>query len=252
MVDLMVTLLLWGYFTIGFVVFFAPFYVLCAVFAPRRQRSFQRLNHHFYQGFFVLCRLLMPRQGWYIDPAVKTIQSSVVVSNHISYIDSIWLISLFTRHTTIVKNRLLNIPILGWVVRLSGYLPADATGRWGALMLQRIERLPDELAAGANLIVFPEGTRSRTGVMGPLNHGAFKLARLCRAPLVVLYIQNTDQLFTPGKFLFNTCKANTIKVKLLAHIEPDYDNRSFSIDQIARQVYSVFNNAMAFKPPSDV
>lgn len=242
-IDLVVTLTLWFYFTFGFVVLFAPFYFLSSFFPSRRRQACQRVNHHFYQGFFLLCRLLMPRQKWRIDPAVKTVRSAVVVSNHISYIDSIWMISLFARHTTIVKNRLLKIPVLGWVLNLSGYLPADATGRWAAAMVERVERLPAELAAGANLIVFPEGTRSRTGAVGPLNIGAFKLARLCRAPVVVLNIRNTDQLFTPGQFLFNTCKANTIEVSLLARIEPDYDSQYFSVDQLAQQVHSLFKNA---------
>lgn len=229
-VDLLVTLLVWTYFTAGFVVFFAPFYLVCALLASDRQHAFQNLNHLFYRGFFLLCRLLMPLQTWRIDPAVSAVRSSVIVCNHISYMDSILLISLFARHTTIVKNRLLRIPIFGWMLGLSGYLPAVSEGPWSGMMLERLERMPGDLAAGGNLIVFPEGTRSRTGAIGPLNKGAFKIARLCRAPVVVLFIRNTNRLFTPGKFLFNTCQGNTVHVDLLARLEPDYDSESFSLE----------------------
>ncbi|MDY0282811.1 MAG: hypothetical protein RBR35_19945, partial [Salinivirgaceae bacterium] len=95
LVDLLATLLLWTYFTAGFAVLFAPFYVLAAMLASDRARAFQRLNHLFYRGFFRLCRITMPRQKWHIDPAMAAVRSTVVVCNHLSYIDPLLLISLF-------------------------------------------------------------------------------------------------------------------------------------------------------------
>ncbi len=242
-IDLLVTLLLWSYFTVGFVLFFAPFYCFSLFWAPSRQAAFQKLNCRFYHGFFLLCRLLMPRQRWQIDPAVKTVRSSVVVCNHISYMDSIWLISLFPNHTTIVKNRLFNIPIMNWFLKGAGYLPATSTGPLGRMLMAQTAMLPEQLASGLNLIVFPEGTRSRTGKVGTFNKGAFKLARLCNAPVAALSVSGTNQLFTPGKFLFNTCRANTIRVALLARIEPDYNSRTFSIGKLVDQVRSLYTDA---------
>ncbi len=235
-IDLLVTLLLWSYFTIGFVLLFAPFYILAAAAARDRTRAFQRLNHLFYRGFFLLCRMVMPRQRWRIDPALLRVRASVVVCNHVSYIDPLLLIALFVRHTTIVKNRLFGIPVFGWMLGLSGYLPAASSGRLAARMVACMERMPDFLAAGGNLIVFPEGTRSRTGVVGDLNPGAFKIARLCRAPLSVVAIENSDRLFTPGRFVFNTCRANTITVRLIARLTPDYDNPRFSTKALIEDV----------------
>lgn len=236
LIDLLTTLLLWSYFTAGFVVLFAPFYLLAAMLASDRARAFQRLNHLFYRGFFRLCRLTMPRQKWRIDPAVTAVRSAVVVCNHVSYIDPLLLISLFARHTTIVKNRLLRIPIFGWMLELSGYLPATSEGRLAQRMVDRLEQMPGFLAAGGNLIVFPEGTRSRSGAVGDFNPGAFKIARLCRAPLAVVRIENSDRLFTPGRFLFNTCRANTITVQLLAQVTPTYDSAQFSVKELMGQV----------------
>jgi len=236
LIDLLATLLLWSYFTVGFLVLFAPLYLLAAMLAPDRARAFQRLNHLFYRGFFRLCRLTMPRQKWRIDPAVTAVRSAVVVCNHVSYIDPLLLISLFARHTTIVKNRLLRIPIFGWMLALSGYLPAESQGPLAGRMVEQLEQMPGFLAAGGNLIVFPEGTRSRNGAVGALNAGAFKIARLCRAPLAVVRIENSDRLFTPGRFLFNTCRANTITVRLLAQVRPPYDSAQFSVKELMGQV----------------
>ena len=236
LVDLLVTLLLWSYFTAGFVVLFAPFYVLATILASDRARAFQRLNHLFYRGFFGLCRLTMPRQEWRIDPAVAAVRSAVVVCNHVSYIDPLLLISLFARHTTIVKNRLFHIPIFGWMLTLSGYLPADSQGPLAGRMVEQLEQMPGFLAGGGNLFVFPEGTRSHNRAVGALNSGAFKIARLCRAPLAVVRIENSDRLFTPGRFLFNTGQANTITVQLLAQVTPPYDSAGFSVKELMGQV----------------
>ena len=131
--DLLVTLLQWAYFIFGFLIFFAPFYLIVLLLPPFRTRMFQWLNHYFYRGFFGLFRLLIPGLGWHIDPKIKQLRSSVIICNHISYIDSILMISLFKRHNTIVKERLFHIPIFGWMIRMFGYLPSTAGGALGEL-----------------------------------------------------------------------------------------------------------------------
>lgn len=237
--DLIITLLLWAYYTVGYILFFAPFYVLAYLFAKDTARSFQRLNSYFYRVFFTLVRVLIPASRWDIDESVRNIRSSVVVSNHISYLDPILLISLYRQHTTIAKARLFGIPLYGKMLALSGYLPAIARGRLADLMLQRMDAMPGHLADGGNLIVFPEGTRGRHGRIGRLNKGAFKIARLCRAPISVLYISNTNNLFQPGRFLFDTRRPNRIRVELLATIDPDYENRNFSISDLMERVHTL-------------
>jgi 1-acyl-sn-glycerol-3-phosphate acyltransferase len=239
-IDLLVTLILWAYFTIGFAALFGPFYLLAVVAAADRQRAFQKLNYLFFRSFFRLCRFLTPMQDWRIDPAVRKIRSSVIVCNHISYIDSILLVSLFARHTTIVKNRLFRFPILNRVMALAGYLPAASEGPQAALMVEQMEALPAFLASGGNLIVFPEGTRSRNGSVGPFNTGAFKIAKMCRAPVAVLKVRNTDRLFRPDRFRFNTCEANTIMVDLLARLSPGYGGDRFSIKPLMDQVRALY------------
>jgi 1-acyl-sn-glycerol-3-phosphate acyltransferase len=235
-IGLLATLLLWLYFTIGFVVLAGPFYLWGVIFLRGRHHYFQALNYYFFRGFFLLCRLLTPMHTWNIDPAIRALQSSVVVCNHISFLDSILLISLFRRHSTIVKNRLFHIPILGWVLTLSGYLPASAAGRVADLLVERVGAIPGHLAAGGNLIVFPEGTRSRDGALGPFNTGAFKIAKYCQAPVAVLFVRNTEKLFAPGRFLFNICGASTITLELVERVAPAFDGDGFSLSGFTDQV----------------
>jgi 1-acyl-sn-glycerol-3-phosphate acyltransferase len=240
--DLIVTLLLWGYFTLGFLIIFSPFYLAAYLFSENRENSFQRLNHQFYKGFFFLIRIFIPEQKWHIDGGIKSIRSSVIVCNHLSYLDPLLLISLYPRHKTIVKSTFFSVPIFGWMLKRSGYIPSTSEGRLSELMIDSFETMDDFLASGGNLFIFPEGTRSRDGTIGRLNKGAFKIARLCQTPIKILYIRNTNKLFTPGKFLFNTLVSNTITVEPITGIEPDYQSDKFSISELMSQVRSLLEN----------
>lgn len=234
--DLAITLILWAYFTAGFVFFFSPFYMASFLFSGNRERSFQRLNHRFYKGFFKLLRILVPATRWHIPEDVLSTRASVIVCNHISYLDSILMISLFARHRTIVKTRFFKIPVFRQVMELSGYIPSTSEGDLSELIIRRIEEMDRFFEDGGNLFIFPEGTRSRGGAIGPLNKGAFKIARLSRRPIKVLFVHNTDKLFRPGRFLFNTRFEGTVSVEALADIAPDYRRDRFSISGLMTEV----------------
>lgn len=201
-------------------VFFSWRYVGAALFAHETETSFQRLNSRFYQVLFSIIRVAAPNHRWEIDEQVRAIRSAVIVCNHLSYLDPLLLIALLERHRTIVKTRFFRMPIFGWVIKKAGYLPASGNGQFSGMMIEQLESMQSFLQGGGNLFVFPEGTRSRDGKIGSLNRGALKIARLCHAPVYVLQLANTDKLFTPGKFLFNTRIKNTISLKIIDRIQP--------------------------------
>ena len=128
---------------------------------------------------------------------------------------------------------------LAGCLNCQGIFPHLARGTYLSLMIQRTEEMDGYLASGGNLFVFPEGTRSLDGTIGRLNKGAFKIAKFCRKPIRVLFVRNTDKLFQPGRFLFNTCVPNLITVEQLASIEPDYQSSDFSISELVSQVRSL-------------
>ena len=235
------TFLLWFYF-LGVGIFFILFFYLPSfLIAEEKEQAFQRINSLFYRGFFFLVRLLFPRHLWRIDERIHRLKSSVVLCNHTSYLDPLILIALFDRQKTIVKSKFFNFPVFGWLLRGSGYLPASTEGRFAGMMIDQVEKMDNYLESGGVLFVFPEGTRSRTGAMGQLNKGAFKIARLSKAPLVFITIMNTDKLFSPGKFLFSGAVHNTITVTLTGVAEPDDVHNSLSsadFENLVRQYLS--------------
>ncbi len=238
--DFIVTFGLWFYFICGFFLFFLLFYLLAYLFSKNRELSFQRLNHLFYKSFLQLTRILVPKHSWQIDGDIAKIRSAVIVCNHVSYLDPLIIISLFARHKTIVKTRFFHVPVFGWLMKNAGYLPSSTDDKFTFLMIKHVERMNDYLLKGGNLIIFPEGTRNNTGNIGVFNKGAFKIARLCHAPIKVLRIRNSDKLFTPGKFLFNTRVNNKITVELVDSIEPDYLHAPPSVSELRNLVQKAF------------
>lgn len=218
--DLGVTLTCWLYFTLGFIVFFSPFYIASGLFSSRKTAAFQRYNRAFYRGFFFLLRHLAPQQHWQIDPRIGTLRGAIVVCNHRSYLDPLLLIAQLQRATTVVKSLFFTLPIFGWVIRTAGYIPATATGRQAGVLLAQLEEMPAYFAAGGTLFIFPEGTRSRDGRISALHPGALKLARRFGVPVHVLSVKNTERLFTPGTFLFAASSPNAISLRWCATIPP--------------------------------
>ncbi len=243
--DCSVTLLCWAWFIFGFFFFYSWRYLLHAVLSREPQRHFQRLNHSFYQIFFAILKFAAPLQKIEIDETVSGIRSGVVISNHLSYLDPLLLISVYKQHKTIVKAKFFSMAIFGWVITKAGYIPATSEGRLSRIMIDQMETMDAYFKGGGNLFVFPEGTRSRDGEIGPLHQGALKIARMFKVPVYVLRISNSDKLFTPGKFFFNTREENIIRVELIDCIDPDYQTAPPSTAELEVRVRQAFTRVGA-------
>ncbi|MGA3083438.1 MAG: lysophospholipid acyltransferase family protein [Thermodesulfobacteriota bacterium] len=243
-VDLLVTLFLWVYFTFGYFILFSPFYLFSFLFSDNLENSFQKINHRFFKSFFILLRIITPRLNIRIDDDVCAIRSSVIVCNHLSYLDPILMVSLFEKQKTVVKKTFLKVPVFGWVLKKSGYLFSTKEETFTALMLERIKDMENYLSSGGNLFVFPEGTRSRDGKIGRLNKGAFTIAKRYHAPIQVLMINQTNKLLKPGRSLLNTCVPITIEVKRIGSIPPEYTSDGLSIQRVMEQVRQFFEQQL--------
>jgi 1-acyl-sn-glycerol-3-phosphate acyltransferase len=237
--DFAATVILWVYYIMGFILFFSPFY-LYTLFSSGGEAAFQKWNHRLHRSFFALLRTLAPRVKWHISDEVKALRSSVIIANHLSFLDPLLFVSLFERQKTIVKKDYFRFPVFGLILRRSGYIPSMAEGLFSAGMIDQIKAMQDYLSAGGNFFIFPEGTRSRNGRIGPFDKGAFKIARLCQAtPMRVVVIRNTHKLFPPDRFSVNTRDEIVIEVELAGSLEPDYGSESFSLSALMDEVHAL-------------
>ncbi len=143
------------------------------------------------KGFRFLLRL-MERSGLVeLDlSALDTLRDArglVLAPNHLSRIDVMLIVSRVPDTVCIMKAGLEANPALGGA-RLAGYIPNDSG-------LSVIRRAAEALRGGANLLVFPEGTRTPDGRLGPFHPGFALIARRARAPVQPVLIEsNTNYL----------------------------------------------------------
>lgn len=88
----------------------------------------------------------------------------IIAGNHLSNADppAVGGFAGLVRDSRFVaKKELFSVPVLGWFFRRSGYIPVDRTrtiGDFGAL-----KEVVHALERGESVVMFPEGTRSKTG-----------------------------------------------------------------------------------------
>lgn len=129
--------------------------------------------------------------------------SYVVVANHLSTLDIMaCLIAVPLPIRFLAKKELFRIPILAQGMRAIGIIEVDRSGH--AAIHASVNRQADELIAKKrSLIIYPEGTRPRNGVMRPFKKGAFTMAIAAGLQVLPVAIHGSYEAARPGRPWFN-------------------------------------------------
>ena len=117
----------------------------------------------------------------------------LIVQNHLSDFDPIALyVALRGKPLFFVsKKENLAIPVGGRLMAGAGVLGLDReNNRQGILVMRKAAQL---LTAGHYVCVYPEGTRSKTGRLGPFRDGCFKAAQWGGAPIAVVTVSGSAE-----------------------------------------------------------
>ena len=116
----------------------------------------------------------------------------LIVANHPTLIDIVFLISMLPNAICIVKSELYrNIFTRGPVSR-AGYVPNDSPE-------QLVGDCVKALDSGASLVIFPEGTRSVDGRPGCFRRGAAYVFLGARCPLILATIESRPPTLVKGE-----------------------------------------------------
>jgi 1-acyl-sn-glycerol-3-phosphate acyltransferase len=129
-------------------------------------------------------------------PADIDHKAYVVVSNHESNADPFLLSWLPWDMRWVGKEELFKMPVLGWAFKFSGDIPLRRGD--GESVRTTMDACRDSLAAGISIMMFPEGTRSKTGELLPFKDGAFRLAIEAGVPVLPLAISGTKNCLQKG------------------------------------------------------
>ena len=125
-------------------------------------------------------------------------RSYVFAANHQSIYDIPIVFSSIPFQLRIVaKESLGRIPFMGWHLHRAGHLLVDRRNP-GADIVQKMRRLVGE---SSSLIVFPEGTRSRDGLVGRFKKGSFLVAMDAQLPVVPVSISRSREVMRKGELM---------------------------------------------------
>jgi|KBSSwiStaDraftv2_1062776.scaffolds.fasta_scaffold69420_4 1-acyl-sn-glycerol-3-phosphate acyltransferase len=139
------------------------------------------------------------------------------LANHLSVVD-IWVLAVCLPATTrfVAKRSLFFVPILGQTMWVAGFIPIDRGDRTQAI--RSLGRAASRIRRGASVILFPEGTRSRTGKLAPFKKGSFHLALETRVPIVPVAISGSGSVVRPRSIVI---RPGRVHVTLFPQVDPE-------------------------------
>jgi 1-acyl-sn-glycerol-3-phosphate acyltransferase len=174
----------------------------------RLAQHWGRVNLHLLR---IVCGITVEWRGLDKIPA----GAFLVAAKHQSVWETFALLTLFRDPTYILKRELLWLPLFGWAAWRAGMIPVDRGGGKPALAAMAA-RVRDALAAGKQIIIFPEGTRRPPGAEPKYKYGIAHLYG--EGVAACLPVALNSGLFWPRRRFLR--RPGTITVEILDPIAP--------------------------------
>jgi 1-acyl-sn-glycerol-3-phosphate acyltransferase len=181
-----------------------------------------------YQGL-IFSRLL-PNVIIEVEGREKAVKGAtyVIISNHQSSLDILFMNSLRYKYRWISKIENLKIPILGWYLRMADYIIVNRGNEESkAEMLEKSYRC---LKRGISIMIFPEGTRSHDNEIRFFKRGAFQLAIQAEVAILPIVIDGTGGILPKHGHILEG--GHHVTVKVLDPIMP-YQFETDNPDELA-------------------
>jgi 1-acyl-sn-glycerol-3-phosphate acyltransferase len=230
----------WGFIVVTSLLLF-PIALLVFVvtypFDPRRRALHQFTC--FWASLYTWCNPLWRVHVEHRD-RIDPNATYVMVANHLSLLDILVLFRLFTNFAWVSKIENFKVPVIGWNMRLNGYIPLVRGDKASAAVM--MEQCRSTLQGGTSIMMFPEGTRSRDGRLQHFKPGAFQLAIETDCPILPILISGTGHALPKRGFVLQG--KHSIGITVLDPIMPE----TFASDDprdVAEQVRDVIAAARA-------
>ena len=130
-----------------------------------------------------------------------------------------------------VKKELFKLPIFGWYLRHAGYFSIDRKVILSAY--RTVEKIIEIIKFGGSVLIFPEGTRTRTGQLGKFKRGSLLAALKSGAPIVPIAISGSFHILPRGTGLIHNHPVKiTVGKPIYITSEEDYDNKVTEVHNV--------------------
>jgi 1-acyl-sn-glycerol-3-phosphate acyltransferase len=193
--------------------------VMLLVRDPKRRRDLgKRVMQRSFKSFVELMRLTGVLEYRLLNVERLDRPGLLLLSNHPTLIDVVFLISLVDRADCIIKGPLLRNPFTRFAVTAAGLIP-NTDG--GAAM---VERCTASMNEGNTLVVFPEGSRSEKDRLLPFQRGASHIAVRARKDITPVVIHVSEHNLGRGAKWW---QAPPEKVRFVFDVKEDLPVRPF-------------------------
>jgi 1-acyl-sn-glycerol-3-phosphate acyltransferase len=174
---------------------------------------------------------------------IQRTRAAVYAVNHASNVEPPIIFDalheLFPRLRILYKAELRKLPILVRAFDLAGFVPLERGNR--AQSRPAISSAVEALRAGNSFLIFPEGTRSRTGELLPFKKGGFIMAIQGQVPIVPVAIKGARDAMRKGSF---TIQPVTVTVRFGEPVETTgftIDDRDKVVQEVRGRIESLLN-----------
>lgn len=115
----------------------------------------------------------------------------IVVANHPSMLDALMLVAHLPRSACVMKASLMRNPFLAPGARLARYIRNDTPSGL-------VRRAVEDLKAGGQLVLFPEGTRTTRWPVNPFRPGFTLIAKMAQVPIQTVFIDTDSPYLGKG------------------------------------------------------
>ncbi len=198
-----------SYIKLFFIIIYTTILSILALIAGLIDRSFNLyfiLSKVFSKGILLIGGVKLKITGFENFDKKETY---VFVSNHSSQFDIPALqFGVPQKFSIVYKKELGKIPLFGWQMSVGPYIMIDRKNVESAI--KSIEHAKEMMAKkNISVLLFAEGTRSKTGEVQPFKRGAFYLASRVGFPIVPVTVSGTEKILPKGKLKI---KSGTINI----------------------------------------
>lgn len=165
---------------------------------------------------------------------IQTGGPAVYAFNHSSNLEPpiafLALRALFPRLRVLYKAELRKLPVLVWVFDAAGFVPVERQNREQSM--PAVDRAVQALGRGASFLIFPEGTRSRTGELLPFKKGGVVMALKAGVPIVPAAIHGAREAMHRGSPVIHPVTVNVTFCPPVHTAGRRFDERDALVEEV--------------------